>query len=176
MVAKQRLSPADWIKTGLTALETQGPGALRAESLARDLGTTKGSFYWHFADVPAFQTALLEEWTAHANDHLFARTEEAETFSEALRALTGGIVEDRSDSYRLAEPAIRAWALTSEEATAAVRQIDAERQSVIAAILDRVGVSNPEIGQIVLAAANGMPPETKGDPIGTLVDLVVALR
>ncbi|MEH6751885.1 MAG: TetR family transcriptional regulator, partial [Paracoccaceae bacterium] len=35
---------------GLAALAEAGPVALKAEPMARRLGTTKGSFYWHFAD------------------------------------------------------------------------------------------------------------------------------
>ena len=66
MVRKQRLSPEDWLKAGLDALAASGPEALKAEPLARALETTKGSFYWHFADVPAFRQALLEFWGENA--------------------------------------------------------------------------------------------------------------
>ncbi|MFN3661424.1 TetR family transcriptional regulator [Yoonia sp.] len=44
----------DWLMAGFRALASHGPSALRAAALARDLGTTKGSFYWHFKDLPDY--------------------------------------------------------------------------------------------------------------------------
>ena len=61
-MTKSRLSPDKWLTAGFEALVASGPSALAAEPLARALGTTKGSFYWHFKDVPAFQDALLAAW------------------------------------------------------------------------------------------------------------------
>ena len=43
---------------GFRALARSGARALRAEALARDLDTTKGSFYWHFKDLPDYLTRL----------------------------------------------------------------------------------------------------------------------
>ena len=57
-----RLSPDSWIHAGFDALVAQGPSALKAEVLARGLNTTKGSFYWHFKDVPAFHERMLRHW------------------------------------------------------------------------------------------------------------------
>jgi len=48
MTRGTRLGKADWLDAGLAALAAEGPAALRAEALARQLNTTKGSFYWHF--------------------------------------------------------------------------------------------------------------------------------
>ena len=61
-MASTRLSPDSWINAGFDALVARGPAALKAEALARDLKTTKGSFYWHFKDVPDFHRAMLTRW------------------------------------------------------------------------------------------------------------------
>ena len=63
MVTRQRLSPDDWLKAGVDALARLGPEGLKAEPLARVLETTKGSFYWHFPDVPTYQKRVLEYWS-----------------------------------------------------------------------------------------------------------------
>jgi len=47
---------------GLEALVKSGPEALKAARLARMLGVTTGSFYWHFAGVAEFRSGLLEYW------------------------------------------------------------------------------------------------------------------
>ncbi|RTL63482.1 MAG: TetR/AcrR family transcriptional regulator, partial [Hyphomicrobiales bacterium] len=57
-----RLARADWVKAGLKALAREGASALKADRLARELGVSRGSFYWHFADVDAFHRAVLEGW------------------------------------------------------------------------------------------------------------------
>lgn len=60
--ASTRLKSSDWLTAGLDALSELGPTALKAEPLAVRLGVSKGSFYWHFRDVPAYHDALLAAW------------------------------------------------------------------------------------------------------------------
>jgi AcrR family transcriptional regulator len=55
--AKTRLTRADWANAALEAISEGGLAAVAVEPLALQLGTTKGSFYWHFAS----RAALLEE-------------------------------------------------------------------------------------------------------------------
>ncbi|WP_372790381.1 TetR/AcrR family transcriptional regulator [Paraconexibacter sp.] len=52
----------DWIEAALAAIEEGGLGAVAVEPLARRLGVTKGSFYWHFADRRALLGAVLATW------------------------------------------------------------------------------------------------------------------
>ena len=52
----------DWLRAARLALLRQGPDGVRVEPLARDLGVTKGSFYWHFRDRAELLEALLVEW------------------------------------------------------------------------------------------------------------------
>ena len=57
-----RLSADDWELAALECIAEQGMGALAVETLARKLGVTKGSFYWHFRNREALLTATLERW------------------------------------------------------------------------------------------------------------------
>ena len=50
MPPRQRLSREAWAAAGLRALTDGGVAAVAVEPLAASLGTTKGSFYWHFSD------------------------------------------------------------------------------------------------------------------------------
>ncbi len=45
-----QLSAKDWLDQGLRALARSGFTALKAEPLAKAMGVSRGSFYWHFAD------------------------------------------------------------------------------------------------------------------------------
>ena len=57
-----QLSVKDWLDQGLKTLAANGAGALKAESLAKAMGVSRGSFYWHFPDIAAFRTAILAHW------------------------------------------------------------------------------------------------------------------
>ncbi|GAA1919872.1 TetR/AcrR family transcriptional regulator [Streptomyces durmitorensis] len=60
--AKPRLTAQDWADAALTAIGEGGLAAVAVEPLAVRLGTTKGSFYWHFANRDALIEAALNRW------------------------------------------------------------------------------------------------------------------
>lgn len=51
-----------WVAAATAAMRVGGTDAVRVEALARDLGVTKGSFYWHFRDRAELLDALLAAW------------------------------------------------------------------------------------------------------------------
>jgi AcrR family transcriptional regulator len=57
-----RTPRTEWIDRGLRALASGGPEAVRVESLAADLGVTKGGFYWHVGDRGALLDEMLDAW------------------------------------------------------------------------------------------------------------------
>lgn len=59
---KPRLSAADWEQATLDLIAEQGVAAVAVEPLARRLGVTKGSFYWHFPTREALLQAALARW------------------------------------------------------------------------------------------------------------------
>jgi len=68
-----RLDREEWLARALEVLGKQGAGELTVESLARQLGVTKGSFYWHFKDRANYFRQLIEYW-----DEFFTQTVIAE--------------------------------------------------------------------------------------------------
>ena len=59
-----RLTADDWAQAALDLISEQGVAAVAVEPLARRLGVTKGSFYWHFPSRDALLQAALERWEA----------------------------------------------------------------------------------------------------------------
>lgn len=175
--ASERLHRDDWLNAGLTALRDQGPEALKAEPLARAMGTTKGSFYWHFADVPDFHRALLAMWEDNAQTALSEAQSGAGTAASRLRHTAQGLTDQAEG-----DAALRAWARSHEGAADTLARIDAARLEILHDLLSDVGVSNPEMARIILASGIGMAQVTtssddaKTESIGSLVDLVLALR
>ncbi|MBB5786529.1 AcrR family transcriptional regulator [Jiangella mangrovi] len=59
---RRRLTRDDWADAALAAIAEGGLAAVAVEPLAVGLGTTKGSFYWHFANRDALLDAALARW------------------------------------------------------------------------------------------------------------------
>lgn len=58
LVKEKSLQP--WIDAGYEIFSLYGPDALKIEHLARITGTSKSSFYHHFADIEIFREFLLQ--------------------------------------------------------------------------------------------------------------------
>lgn len=182
-MSKNRLSPNDWITAGLAALTRKGPSALKAEALARDLGTTKGSFYWHFKDVPAFHEALLAGWEAYAQTKITALSDLDAKPVTKLRLLA----ELRSEKAKVGfdrpgtEAALRAWSEENDLAFQATTRIDAARLEMIQGLLSQIDLTNKELSHILYGATLGLndlesrQKEVSSKSLETLVDLILAL-
>jgi len=72
---RSRLSAEDWEEAALTLIAEQGVGALAVEALARHLGVTKGSFYWHFRTREALLQAALERWEQYGEREVLGQIE-----------------------------------------------------------------------------------------------------
>ena len=73
--ASSRLSRDSWIDAALELLLQSGPDAVAVQPLARQLGATKGSFYWHFTSRDDLLRATLERWETVATDDVIATVE-----------------------------------------------------------------------------------------------------
>lgn len=172
-----RLSASDWLSAGLDAVAEAGPGALKAEPLAVRLNVSKGSFYWHFSDVPEYHAKLLETWEAETNARLAALIAEDAQPVAQLRSLAQALTAPQAS-----EPAIRSWALNHVPARDAVERVDQARLETLHALLRAEGIRNMEMARILYAAIIGMTqlgqaaPEDRQAAIGSMVDLVLALR
>jgi AcrR family transcriptional regulator len=67
---RNRLAPQDWEQAALALIADEGVGALAVENLARRLGVTKGSFYWHFARRDSLLEAALRRWERQGEEEL----------------------------------------------------------------------------------------------------------
>ena len=69
---RSTLSAGDWEQQALVLMAEKGIRAVAIESLARRMGVTKGSFYWHFPNRDALLEQSLLRWEKHDEANLQA--------------------------------------------------------------------------------------------------------
>jgi AcrR family transcriptional regulator len=84
---RSALSPSDWAEAAFRALARGGIEAVAVEPIAAELGTTKGSFYWHFKNRDALIAAALDQWEQHLTEDVIERLERSSDPAERLRQL-----------------------------------------------------------------------------------------
>jgi AcrR family transcriptional regulator len=72
---KTRLSAHDWALAALDVIAESGLASVAVEPLAKRLGVTKGSFYWHFPSRDALLVAALERWEVMEQEAVFGKLE-----------------------------------------------------------------------------------------------------
>ncbi|MEX3010934.1 TetR/AcrR family transcriptional regulator [Hoeflea sp. TYP-13] len=144
---KKQLSADDWIKAAFRALSEGGVQAIRAEAIARELKTTKGSFYWHFRDVPALKEAMLARWCQMATEDIIAINKEPHADpATRLRELIALVTDERSAEYGgiRAEAAIREWARYDGKVAETARQVDRRRLDYLSSIAAELGYGDTD--------------------------------
>ena len=118
----RRLTADDWIEAGFAVLADNGPHALRIDPLCERLNVTKGSFYWHFTDMPAYRSALVKAWASlhDRSRRQFEHMPEVDP-RDRLKLMFQAWVTPQQ--WRL-ERAMRVWSLTDAEVLASVQQSD----------------------------------------------------
>jgi AcrR family transcriptional regulator len=131
-----QLSAQDWLDQGLKALAKSGFTALKAEPLAKAMGVSRGSFYWHFADISAFHAAILKHWREIAAEAIIAGVEAASADEKPLAVLLRRVFGERLTL----ENAVRTWATVDPAARAAVQAIDRRRLGYIEGLMTKSGL------------------------------------
>ena len=123
------LTPGDWARAALAAIARGGIAAVAVESIAADLGATKGSFYWHFKNRDALIQAALDLWEQSRTESVIEELDQEPDPAERLRKLLEAAFErspaDRAEIALLAHPEHPA-------AIAAVRRVADRRIGYIA--------------------------------------------
>jgi AcrR family transcriptional regulator len=129
------LQPQDWIRAAFTRLAAEGIEAVRVELLARDLGVSKGSFYWHFQDREELLAKMFDRWEKEEIDWL------DETVITPKAAARWARFVHRCTDPQLArlESAMRTWARRDDRIATRISAIEKKRIAHIASVLRAIG-------------------------------------
>jgi AcrR family transcriptional regulator len=89
--SQDRLTRAAWVDAAYAVFEAEGLRAVRVETLARRLETTKGSFYWHFATRAELVGAVMDRWEVRDTEDVIALAERSSAPQERLAALFAAV-------------------------------------------------------------------------------------
>jgi AcrR family transcriptional regulator len=118
-----------WIDAGLLALASGGPDAVRIEPLAKQLGVTRGGFYWHFESREAFLGELLDAWEHRSTNAVIERVE-AEGGDPRERVRRAGIETFSKDLVPI-DLAVRDWARRDPAVEKRLRRVDDRRMAYL---------------------------------------------
>jgi AcrR family transcriptional regulator len=171
---RERLSRSDWIRHGLRTLTRDGPSALKVEPMAQALGVSRGSFYWHFADLADFKRRLPEAWARSSTDRIIEGLDARPGDTARLRELLEGGFRGR----RRLDSAVRAWAHHDPVVAEVVAGVDARRIGRVAGLIAEAGVEPEQARRravflywAYLGQAAVMDPAAASLPAGALAEI-----
>jgi AcrR family transcriptional regulator len=100
-LGKTLLTRDDWTRAALEAIGEGGVKAVAVDRLAKTLGASRGSFYWHFRDRAELIDAALERWARENTADLVPGLERIADPVERLRTLVRAVYERPADAIEV---------------------------------------------------------------------------
>lgn len=136
------ISREEWLKKALDVVSREGGAKLRVNNLVKDVGVTKGSFYWHFKDRDDFIRKLIDYWHEQYTVTVSNYLDEYEgTAEEKLRKLMEMVFVEQLTRHDLA---IRSWAIAEPMLQKLVKRTDDHRLSYLQMLFQGIGFSKDE--------------------------------
>jgi AcrR family transcriptional regulator len=133
MAAQTRTPRSTWIDAGLQALASGGPDAVRVDLLAKELGVTRGGFYWHFTSRQDLLDALLDAWEHTSIDDVLARVE-GERGDAREKVRMAGMLTFSKELLPI-DLAVRDWARRDPTVARRLRRVDNRRMEYLRALI-----------------------------------------
>jgi AcrR family transcriptional regulator len=129
-VAKVRTPRGAWIDAAMGALAAGGPDAVRVEALAKDLGVSKGGFYWHFDDRRALLEETLDTWEKTGTEDVIASVEGGATDPRAKLRRLFELAPSAKGQFAV-ELALRDWARRDRDVARRLQRVDDRRMGYL---------------------------------------------
>lgn len=157
----RKVTKDEWIKGSFCALKEAGEGAIAVEPLARRLGVSKGSFYWHFSNLADLKAQMIGHWETAATQNVIAEVDGLKANPLAqLERLLNIAISDRDAPYGgpTTEAAIRVWATHDKSVAATCDRVEEARQAYLEHIICASGLGAKDAkdwARLVLFAYQG---------------------
>ena len=167
----------------MRALADGGPDAVRVEALAKDLGVSKGGFYWHFEDRQALLDETLEAWEKAGTEDVIATvdTEPADPRAKLRRLFE---LAPSARGLFAVELALRDWSRRDGDVAERLRRVDDRRMDYLRRLFEEFCVDEDDtearamlayslfIGGYFVATEHGM--RTRGEVLQLAIDRLLS--
>ena len=133
----ERLTKSAWLDHGLRVLASKGAGGFKVGLMASGLGVSRGSFYWHFADLAGFESELIVAWEDASTSQVFDSSDPTGWRVALEHLIHRSLADDRALDH-----AMRGWALQNERVAERLALVDERRIAHICALLTRCGLED----------------------------------
>ena len=161
----ESLTRDDWISAAWDMLGENGLDGVRVEPLARRLGVTKGSFYWHFKDRQQLMEALLDRWFSIWDDQMLPDMEEAANPADRIWALFESVLGRLTRGQTVS---LRMMSHSDADVSRRIDERDAQRLSFLTSQLVEIGFAPSEArvrGQVYQTIMTGEYLRSGGLPL-----------
>lgn len=135
----------------MRALAGGGPEAVRVEALAKELGVSKGGFYWQFQDRAELLEATLDSWEKRGTEDVIATVEGgAGGPPDRLRRLFE--MAPAAKPLFAVELALRDWSRRDPEVAKRVRRVDRRRLDYLRSLFRQITPDEEEVEARTLLA------------------------
>lgn len=145
--SKPQLTRDDWLDAAAGEVAAGGFGSLRVLTLAKKLGVSRGSFYWHFRDHQDLVTSFLDRWRDRRFVELDYMRPQGENAAEELHQILQLLLTDASRNVRRlqVELAVRDFARRNAYAAGLVEEVDAARVEQNKLLFRNLGASEEQV-------------------------------
>ena len=136
------LTAEDWLQMGLDVLTEEGINAVKVLPLAKKLGVTRGSFYWHFESRENLLADILDYWEEFLTDAVIDQAKHLDALPEdKIRDVMTNVMLNRQDRY---DTAIIAWSRFDQNALNAYNRVRSKRLRYLKKLLVETGLQKSD--------------------------------
>ena len=140
---RSQLQRFDWLLKALDIFVAEGIDAVRITRLARDLGVTRGSFYWHFRNREDLIDTLVSYWKDKNTEAITESVSHAGDLADGIFRFFETCIDTARFDPRL-DLALREWARRSAKVRTLVDREDEARIKELCDFFSRFGYAMPE--------------------------------
>lgn len=135
-------SREDWLNTALDVLREQGTNGIKVVPIAKRMGLTSGSFYWHFENVQDLLDSVLDYWERRLTDKI---AEDALRFSgPAKDRILNLMIQVVTEGAAVPDHAVSAWAKSDAKAHLVYQRTIQKRFDFAKWMFEQAGFSEKE--------------------------------
>ncbi|MCX5045616.1 TetR/AcrR family transcriptional regulator [Aldersonia sp. NBC_00410] len=170
-----------WVEAGLALLARSGPDAVRIETLAAELGVTRGGFYRQFRSRDELLEAMLDAWERRCVDDVLEQVENEGGDAEQKIRRAGTLTF--TEGLMPLDLVVRSWAHRDPAVSARLQRVDNARMEYVRGLLRSMKVAPDDVEAVALllfslVIANRLvvadhPGQTRGNVVEHAIRLLL---